>query len=81
MHTMRMTVDEMHRYYDAFLKEYYGTDDEALLQRYACQRKLHSMVKLLYGLVKTDAVPEPMKTQVITKMHGGLVQLMDAMGV
>ena len=81
LHTMRMTVDEMHRFYDAFLKAYYGTDDEALLQRYACQRKLHSLVKVLYGLAKTDAVPEQMKAQVISQMHAGLVRLMDAMGV
>ncbi|MDO4805856.1 MAG: anti-sigma factor antagonist [Coriobacteriales bacterium] len=81
MDTLRMTVDEMHRYYDALLKDYYGTDDEALLQRYAYQRKLHSLVKLLYGLVKTDAVPEPMKSQVIAQMRGGLLQLMNAMGI
>lgn len=81
MDTLRMTVDEMHRYYDALLKDYYGTDDEALLQRYAYQRKLHSLVKLLYGLVKTDAVPEPMKSQAIAQMRGGLLQLMNAMGI
>ena len=81
MYTMRMTIDEMNRYYNAFLKEYYGTDDEALLQRYAYQRKLHSLVKLLYGVVKTDGVPEPVKAQVILRMRGGLEQLMDAMGV
>lgn len=81
MHTLRMTVDEMHRYYDAFLKEYYGTDDEALLQQYAYQRKLHSLVKLLYGMAKTNAVSEQVKAQVVPRMHAGLVQLMDAMGV
>lgn len=59
----------------------HGTDDEALLQHYAYQRKLHSLVKLLYGMSITDAVSEERKAQFVPQMHAGLVQLMDAMGV
>ena len=81
LHTLRMTMDEMRHYYDAFLKDYYGTDDEALLQHYAYQRKLHSLVKFLYGISITDAVSEERKAQFVPQMHAGLVQLMDAMGV
>ena len=81
LHTLRMTMDEMRRYYDAFLKDYYDTDDEALLQHYAYQRKIHSLVKLLYGMSITDAVSEERKAQFVPQMHAGLVQLMDAMGV
>ena len=81
MATLGATVDELGRYYDAFLKQYYGTDDEALLQRYAYQRKLHSMVKLLYGMCKTDSLPQEVKDQHIPQMRAGLLQLMDAMGV
>lgn len=81
MLTMGMSVEEMKHYYDLFLKEYYGTDDPALLQQYAYQRKLHSLVKLLYGLCKTDRIPAEVKAQVIPQMRDGLVQLMDALGI
>ena len=81
MATLGATVDEVSRYYDAFIKRYYGTDDEALLQRYAYQRKLHSMVKLLYGMCKTESLPQEVKDQHIPRMRAGLLQLMDAMGV
>ena len=81
MATMGVSVDEMQRFYNAFLKEYYGTDDEALLQRYAAPRKLHGMVKLLYGICKTDRLPQEIKDQHIPVMRAGLMQLMDAMGM
>ena len=81
MATLGATVDEVSRYYDAFIKQYYGTDDEALLQRYAYQRKLHAMVKLLYGMCKTKSLPQEVKDQHIPRMRAGLLQLMDAMGV
>jgi len=79
--TMGVSLDEMRRFYDAFLKEYYGTDDEALLQRYAAPRKMHGLVKLLYGLCKTDRVPQEVIDQVVPQMRGGLMQLLDAMGM
>ncbi|MBO7675466.1 MAG: phosphotransferase [Atopobiaceae bacterium] len=79
--TMGVSLDEMNRYYDAFLKEYYGTDDEALLQRYAAPRKMHGLVKLLYGLSKTNRVPQEVKDQVVPQMRAGLMQLLDAMGM
>lgn len=81
MQTVGMTVDEMKRYYDVFLSEYYGTTDAALLQQYAIQRKLYSLTKLLYGLCKTDRVPQQIKDQVIPQIRGGLIQMLDAMGL
>lgn len=81
MRTMGITVDEMKRFYDVFLKEYYSTDDDMQLQRYAIQRKLHGMVKLLYGLCKTDSLPQQVKDQVIPQMRAGLMQLMSALGM
>jgi aminoglycoside phosphotransferase (APT) family kinase protein len=81
MMTMGITVDEMKSFYDKFLRYYYGTDDEALLQQYAAPRKLHGLVKLLYGLCKTDRVPQAVKDQAIPQMRAGLMQLLDALGM
>lgn len=81
MATLGMSLDEMRHYYDIFLREYYETDNEALLQQYAFQRKMHSLVKLLYGLTKTDRVPQAVKDQVIPQMRAGLLQILDAMGL
>jgi hypothetical protein len=81
MMTMGMTVEEMKAYYDAFLREYYGVEDEAILQRYAGLRKLHGMVKLLYGMCKTDRLPQEVKEQHIPAMRAGLMQILDAMGL
>ena len=76
-----MTVDEKDRYFDAFLRDYYGTDDEAVLQGYAYQRKVHSLIKMLYGMCKTDKLPQEVKDQYIPGIREGLMQLLDAMGM
>ena len=81
MMTMGMTVEEMKAYYEAFLREYYEVEDEAILQRYAGLRKLHGMVKLLYGMCKTDRLPQEVKEQHIPAMRAGLMQILDAMGL
>lgn len=81
MATFGTTQAEAKAFYATFLKEYYGTDDEALLQRYAFQRKAHSLVKLLYGLCKTEMVPQEIKDQRIPQIRAGLMQLLDAMGM
>lgn len=79
--TTGLTLDEATRYFDAFIRYYYGTDDEAQLKRYAAQRKMHSLVKMLYGMCKTDRVSQEVKDQYIPQVRAGLMQMLDAMGM
>lgn len=81
MATLGITVDEMRRFFDAFIKAYYGTNDEAELKNYEMQRKPHAMIKLLYGMCKSTALPQEVKDQHIPRMRAGLFQLLDALGM
>lgn len=81
MSTQGTTADEARSFFDAFVKAYYGTDDEVLLKRYEMQRKPHSMIKLLYGMCKTSTIPQEVKDVHIPQMRAGLFQLLDAMGM
>ena len=81
LEVLGVTVAEKDRYFDAFIKDYYGTDDPTVLQGYAYQRKVHSLIKLLYGMCKTDKLPQEVKDQYIPGIREGLMQLLDAMGM
>lgn len=81
MSTLGMTAEEARSFFAAFVRAYYGTDDEGLLKRYEMQRKPHAMVKLLYGMCKSSTIPQEVKDAHIPQMRAGLFQLLDAMGM